>query len=115
MRQHDIKLLIGTDTNMAGVFPGISTLREMNLFVEAGISAQDTLKIATLNAADFFGDTAQRGSLAVGKQADLVVLDKNPLVNMQHIESTAGVMVQGQWWSREALDQKIAAALPSPF
>lgn len=115
MHQHGVKLLIGTDTNMAGVFPGISTLKEMGLFVEAGISTQETLKIATWNAADFFGDTAQRGSLAVGKQADLVVLDKNPLVNMQHIESTAGVMAQGKWWSREALDQEIASVLSSAF
>ncbi len=113
LHQAGSPLLIGTDTNMTGVFPGVATLREMNLFVEAGISNQDVLRIATWNAARYFGDTGLYGSVAPGKMADLLILDKNPLVNMQHIETMAGVFVQGKWWSRANLDQKIADSLSS--
>lgn len=111
MHQAGVKLLVGTDTNMAGVFPGISTLKEMQHLVDAGISNQETLKIATWNAADYFGDTATRGTLAEDKAADLLVLEANPLAQMAALEETVGVFTQRRWWSRQALDQKIKTVL----
>lgn len=97
-------LLVGTDMNFVGVFPGVSTLREMELLAEAGVSAQDVLRAATLHAAACLGRADRFGSVELGKRADLVMLDRNPLEDMHNIRSTSGVLVRGLWLDRSRID-----------
>lgn len=97
-------LLIGTDANFTGVYPGQTALREMEIFAEVGIPNADILEIATLNAARFVGKSQTEGSIAVGKRAQLVVLKENPLKHIQAVYSTVGVMVQGHWLTLAELE-----------
>ncbi|MGV3524319.1 MAG: amidohydrolase family protein [Candidatus Sericytochromatia bacterium] len=105
-------LLIGTDANLTGVFPGSTALREMELFAEAGLPPAAILQAATLNAARVLGREHEQGSVTVGKRAQLVVLADNPLQDIRAVHSTQGVLVQGRWWTVQQLDQMLAEAPP---
>lgn len=100
-------LLIGADANLPGIHPGSSVLREMELFSEAGIPNHAILEAATLNAAKAMGKEQVSGSIKVGKIADIVVLEKNPLRDIKHIRSTFGVIRRGKWLSRQYIEQII--------
>lgn len=63
---------------------------------QGGMSNLQALRCATLNGAKYLGMDKEIGSLAVGKLADLIVLDKNPLENIQNTESIRYVMVNGR-------------------
>src|SRR6185369_855757 len=68
-------LVAGTDpTGAGGVVPGFSNQRQVELLVEAGFTPLEAISICTLNGARYLGRDALVGSLAVGKQADLVVV-----------------------------------------
>lgn len=96
-------LLIGTDANFTGIYPGWSALREMELFAEAGIPNAGILEAATLNAARVVGMEHEEGSIEVGKKAQFVVLKENPLQDIRAVHSTVGVMIQGKWLTRAEL------------
>lgn len=72
-------LIAGTDpTGAGGVVPGYSNQRQVELLVEAGFSPVEAISIATLNGARYLGREARIGSIAVGKEADLVVVEGDP-------------------------------------
>jgi imidazolonepropionase-like amidohydrolase len=75
---------------------GPATQREMELLVAAGISPLDTLRIATYNSAVFLGKADQLGSVDKGKLADLVLLSKDPTVDINNAKSILFVMKGGQ-------------------
>ncbi len=96
-------LLVGTDMNFLGVYPGIATHREMELLTEACLSPYEALKVATYNAAKCLGKLDEIGTISVGKQADLVLLTKNPLENINNTRYIKGVMIHGIWVSENNL------------
>ncbi len=76
------RLVLGTDpTGYGGVVPGYANQRAIQLLVEAGFSAVEAIHIATLNGAAFLGIDKRTGSIATGKDADLVILDGNPVTD----------------------------------
>lgn len=81
-----IQLVAGSDD-----MPGFTIHRELELYAQAGIPNADVLKIATLDSARIVGVADQTGSIAVGKAADLVLLDGNPLEDISAIRR--GVLV----------------------
>jgi enamidase len=89
-------LIAGTDpTGGGGVIPGYSNQRQLELLVEAGFSPLEAIRIGTLNGATFLGRGAQVGSIAVGKQADLIVVSGNPAANIGDIRNVDTVFRQG--------------------
>jgi imidazolonepropionase-like amidohydrolase len=89
-------LLAGPDpTGDGGVVPGFGDQREMELLVEAGFSPTDAIKIATLNGAIYMGKADQIGSVAVGKNADLVIVKGNPATHVSDIENVVIVFKDG--------------------
>src|SRR5215203_5430894 len=79
-------LIAGLDpTGNGGVVAGFGDLCEVELLVEAGFTPVEAVKIATLNGAQFLGRDSQIGSVAVGKQADLMVVKGNPVTNINDI------------------------------
>ena len=86
------------------VIPGFSFHEEAELYKKAGVSPSTTLKAATHNAARFFGEEDQWGSVQVGLRADLVLLDANPLEDSSNLRKIAGVFVNGQHFSKAQLD-----------
>lgn len=76
------KLALGTDpTGYGGVVPGYANQRAIQLLAEAGFPMVDAIRIATLNGATFLGIDTRTGSIAVGRDADLVVIDGNPVAD----------------------------------
>jgi imidazolonepropionase-like amidohydrolase len=99
-----VPILVGTDTGTSGVIAGFSLHDEMELLVAAGMTPEDVLKSATLRAAQWLGLDAEVGSIEVGKRADLVLLDANPLDDIQNSRRIAGVVIDGRWLNRDRLD-----------
>ncbi|MBK6523525.1 MAG: amidohydrolase family protein [Sphingobacteriaceae bacterium] len=82
--------------------PGYAMLEEMKLYRDAGISNYDILKISTLNAANFFNESKKWGTVESGKDATLILLDKNPLENIENISSVSTTMIKGKlMWEKK--------------
>ena len=90
-------LIAGPDpTGDGGTLPGFGDQREVELLVEAGgFTPLEAIKIATLNGATYMGKESQIGSIAPGKNADLIVLNGNPATNINDIEKVEIVFKDG--------------------
>jgi len=89
-------LVAGTDpTGAGGVVPGFSNQRQVELLVEAGFTPLEAISIATLNGAKYLGREARIGSIAVGKQADLVVVNGNPAQTIADVRRVETVFRNG--------------------
>ena len=89
-------LLAGTDpTGGGGVVPGYANQRQLELLVEAGFSPLEAIGIGTANGAKSLGRDARVGTIAVGKQADLVVVNGDPSANIGDVRNVEIVFKQG--------------------
>src|SRR5918993_260157 len=89
-------LIAGTDpTGGGGVIPGFANQRQVELLVDAGFTPLEAISIATLNGAKYLGRDKSVGSLAVGKQADLIVINGNPAAMIADIRKVETVFKQG--------------------
>jgi imidazolonepropionase-like amidohydrolase len=89
-------LVAGTDpTGSGGVVPGYSNQRQIELLVEAGFPPVEAIRIATLNGARYLGRDARIGSLAAGKQADLVLLAGDPSTTIADVRKVDTVFRAG--------------------
>jgi imidazolonepropionase-like amidohydrolase len=97
-------LLAGTDpTGGGGVIAGYSNQRALELLVEAGLTPLEAIKVGTLNGATYLGRAAFTGSIAVGKQADLVVIDGDPSTTISDIRKVSTVFKQGVGYDPQKL------------
>ena len=76
---------------------------------EAGLTPIEILRSGTSAIGAYYDDVDQFGSVAPNMRADLVLLDENPLENMDNLKNPAGVMVRGKWLSREMIDKALSA------
>ncbi len=89
-------LIAGTDpTGGGGVVPGYANQRQLELLVEAGFTPLEAIRIGTLNGAAFLGRDARVGSIAVGKQADLIVIAGDPSTTIADVRKVETVFKQG--------------------
>jgi len=116
-RRAGVRMLVGTDTPQPFAFPGAYVHEELANFVAAGFTPEQALTIATRDAARFMGQEQERGTLAVGKRADLLLLESNPLQDISATRKIAGVVAQGRWLPasrlkemREAVERVAAAS-----
>ena len=101
-------LIAGLDpTGNGGIVAGFGDLREVELLVEAGFSPVEAIKIATLNGAKFLGEETRIGSIAPGKQADLMIVHGNPSSNISDIEKVELVFKDGVGYDSEKLIQSV--------
>ena len=101
-------LLAGLDpTGNGGIVAGFGDLREVELLVEAGFTPTEAIKIASLNGAKFLGEDARIGSIAPGKQADLMVVKGNPATTISDIENVEIVFKDGVGYDSEKLIQSV--------
>jgi imidazolonepropionase-like amidohydrolase len=101
-------LIAGLDpTGNGGVVAGFGDLRQVELLVEAGFTPLEAIRIASLNGAKFLGRDAQIGSLAVGKQADLMIVKGNPAADIYDIENVEIVFKDGVGYDSEKLIQSV--------
>ncbi len=89
-------LLAGPDpTGNGGTFPGYGDQREVELLVEAGLTPLEAIKVATWNGAEYMGKQDRIGSIAAGKDADLIVIKGNPAAKIDDIENVEVVFKDG--------------------
>jgi len=101
-------LIAGLDpTGNGGIVAGFGDLREVELLVEAGFTPVEAIKIATLNGAKFLGEDARIGSIAPGKQADLMIVKGNPATTISDIEKVEIVFKDGVGYDSEKLIQSV--------
>jgi imidazolonepropionase-like amidohydrolase len=101
-------LMAGCDpTSFGGVLPGFGDQRNLELLVEAGFTPVAAIHIATQNGAIFLGKDASIGSIAVGKDADLVVLAGNPAATIDDVEKVALVFKDGVGYDPQKLLQSV--------
>jgi len=97
------RLLVSADAPQIFLVTGFGTHQEMQAMTRAGIPPFGVLEAATRSAAEYLR-RKDAGTVAVGKRADLVLLDADPLEDIAHTSRISGVMVAGRWLDRAALD-----------
>jgi imidazolonepropionase-like amidohydrolase len=101
-------LIAGLDpTGNGGIVAGFGDLRQIELLVEAGFTPVEAVKIATLNGAKVLGEDSRIGSIAAGKQADLLIVKGNPAANINDIENVHIVFKDGVGYDSEKLIQSV--------
>jgi hypothetical protein len=107
LRDAGARLLLGTDTTNPYVIPGVSALEELQLLVAAGLTPYEAIRAGTRDAAEFLGRT-DLGTIAVGAQADLLLVEGDPLADVRAMTRRAGVMVRGRWLAEPELRAALA-------
>jgi imidazolonepropionase-like amidohydrolase len=103
-----VKLLAGTDSPPLHT-PAFCLHLELKAMVAAGLSPHEALKTATLHPAEYFGIENEMGSIDEGKLADIVLLDKDPLEDIDHCRLISAVCSRGEYYDRSALDALLAS------
>lgn len=118
MHEAGVPIMTGTDSGTCAVYPGFSVHDELAHLVAAGLSPMDALRASTTEPAEFLG--TDTGRVARGALADLVVLDANPLQDIENVRAISGVVVRGRYLGqRERLAvlaevERVAATTPAP-
>ena len=100
-------LLLGSDAPQVFNVPGFSAHDELAFLVAAGLSPYEALQTGTTDAADFLGTNS--GTIEVGREADMVLLDANPLQNIANTRRIHGLMLRGAWHSVTDLGRRLAS------
>lgn len=99
------KIILGTDTNNPGVVAGFSIHDELQCMIDDfGMSAYESIKTGTVNAAKHLEILDQIGTIEVGKEADLLILEGNPLTNISNTRKISAVIKTGKYYDRSQLD-----------
>ncbi|HUO26801.1 MAG TPA: amidohydrolase family protein [Candidatus Aquilonibacter sp.] len=107
-------LLAGLDpTGMGGVIAGFGDQREVELLVEAGFTPLEAIHIATANGAQFLGELDRIGTIAPGKQADLVVIKGDPSTKIDDIENVETVFKDGVGYDSAKLIESVRGVVGS--
>jgi imidazolonepropionase-like amidohydrolase len=109
------KLLVGSDSPQFFMVPGDAAVREIEALAALGLPSFAVLEAATRNPAEYLGRASDVGTVAVGKRADLILLDADPLADVRNVRRLSGVMANGRWLDADrlaSLREGVAAALP---
>jgi imidazolonepropionase-like amidohydrolase len=101
--QGGARLLIGTDSGIDIVPAGAALIDELGNFIKAGIPAPVAFRIATGDAAEFLGRAGERGAIAPGMVADILVLDGDPTRDLETLKHPAGLVLHGSWFPSDTL------------
>src|SRR5262249_20518929 len=105
-------LMSGLDpTGNGGAIPGFGDLRNIELLVEAGLSPLEAIQVETSNGAEYRREASRVGTLASGKQADIVVIHGNPVANISEIEKVEMVFKDGIGYDSAKLIASVRGAV----
>ena len=93
--------MTGTDALIPTNIPGFSIHDELLEFVEIGLTPYEALKASTTHPMAYLGELDDAGTIEVGKRAELVLLEANPLENISNSSRITGVMSREMWLNRE--------------
>lgn len=103
-----VPIVAGTDAGSSGVIWGFALHDEIGLLVNAGLTPEEALASATRLPAKWLGIEDKVGTVEVGKFADLVLLDANPLDDIHNTRKISGVFFNGRWVSKERIDMMLS-------
>lgn len=106
-------LILCTDTSNSYLVPGYSLHRELSQLIKAGLTPYEAIQAGTYNAAEAIGKLDQFGTVEVGKRADLILLNENPLVDVSNIQNRSGVMLRGRWLTESQLQGMLTSLADS--
>jgi len=98
-----VTILAGSDFGNSNTYPGYSLHKELQLLSESGIPNDSLIKIATLTASEWLGVSDKQGTIEKGKRADLIVLNKNPLLDISNTLEIDKVIFKGNQIVRDSL------------
>jgi imidazolonepropionase-like amidohydrolase len=101
------KIILGTDCGMPFIMPGFSVHEQMGTFVSAGLTPYQALRTCTYNASECLGILDKSGTIEEGKNADLLLLNGNPLENINNTRKIEGVMLKGVWFPQNELQDML--------
>jgi imidazolonepropionase-like amidohydrolase len=91
-----VKIAVGTGAGDLLIFPGASVHRELQLLVKAGLTPMEAIVAATRNTADSLGRGNELGTIEPGKEADLLILDADPLLDIQNTQKIHAIVLRGR-------------------
>lgn len=100
-------IALGSDAPQFFNVPGFSVHHEMAMMVAAGLSPYEVLVTGTRNPAAYFGTPEEFGTVEVGRRADLILLEANPLEDVGNVRRRAGVMVRGRWLPESGIRERL--------
>ena len=103
-----VGILLGTDSPQLFSVPGFSVHRELKSMLAAGMTPDQILRSGTANVARYFGAADDFGTVAVGRRADLLLLERNPLEDVGNVARRAGVVVSGRWLPESEIQARLA-------
>jgi imidazolonepropionase-like amidohydrolase len=115
MQAAGVRVSVGTDAGMPSAPHGWSTLLEMRLLVEAGMTPLEVLTAATRHAAEALHVEGDRGTIAAGKRADLVLVDGDPTRDIAELERVSSVFFDGVEVDRPALKTLMTSTSLAPM
>ena len=110
MNGRDVPIGAGTDTPIGYAVPGFSLHAELEMLVWAGLTPLEAIEAATFEPARWFSLEDEMGTIDVGKKADLVLLDANPLDDISNTRSVSLVVTKGRPLAKAELTDMVRAA-----
>ena len=104
-----VRILMGTDAPQQFSVPGFSLHREFPRMRAAGMTPYEILVSGTRNVGDYFQRNDAFGTIAVGRRADLLLLDADPLADIANLQRIAGVMARGRWVPQDEIRTRLEA------
>ena len=107
MKQNGVKMMAGSDAGRISIWviPGFGLHEDFHELAASGLSPLEILQMTTLNPAEFLGRQSTMGTVEEGKNADLVLLDANPIADITNLDKITGVFLRGKYFSKAALDK----------
>ena len=100
-------IALGTDSPQIFSVPGFAMYHEMALYAEVGMTPYEVLEIGTRRPAEYFDAADQFGTVAVGRRADLILLEANPADDIGSVRNRVGVMVNGRWIPADEIERRL--------
>lgn len=103
LKDSGVIILAGTDTPYLPVLPGFSLHDELKLLVSSGFTPYEALATATSNVGKFLNRPGFTGTIEIGSEANLLLIEKNPLENIEATKKITGVFTGGRWYFKDGL------------
>ena len=103
-KEAGVPIVAGTDSGTSGIVWGFSLHDELELLVAAGLTPEEALRSATILPATWLGIEDRVGTVEAGKFADLLLLNANPLNDIDNTRNISGVFFDGKWVSKDKID-----------
>lgn len=106
LQRAGVKILAGTDAGYLNSFdyPGLGLHQELELMVKNGLTPLQALQASIINGPEFLNKLDKYGSVSIGKKADILILNENPLLNISATQNIHALVVHGALMDRKQLD-----------